>query len=511
YLKNRLINVNTFPMGIDYDKFQSALSSEGHKQEKIKLKQSLSYEKIILSIDRLDYTKGILNRLFAYELFLDNNPDWKNKIKLILQIIPSRIGVDKYGRLKKQIDELVGRINGKFGNIDWAPISYQYGFVEFEPLTALYSIADIMLVTPLRDGMNLISKEFLACKEDKTGVLILSEMAGSSKELGEAIIVNPNYKEEIAAAIETAINMPREVQIKKNTTMQQRLQRYNVVRWARDFISTMDEINNEQNNTGNIISDSFTKKMLTDYNTAEKRILFIDYDGTLIPYKYDPLTAVPEEKIINMLKRFTKKDNLDVVLVSGRDKKILDQWFGKLNIQIIAEHGAWIKTNKGWEMLKPLSAAWKPQIKAILEIYTDRLPGSFIEEKEFSLAWHYRKSEPELAKLRRRELTDQLLNLTANKELQVLKGHKVVEIRSVGINKGLAGLKILSENNYDFVAAIGDDWTDEDLFNILPLSAYTIMVGHSHSSAKCRIEDYTKVIELLNKIEEEKETRIQTY
>jgi trehalose 6-phosphate synthase/phosphatase len=166
----------------------------------LKIRHTLKFEKIILSIDRLDYTKGILNRLQGYEIFLQNNPRWIEKIILILRVIPSRIGVKHYRKMKKQIDEFVGRINGKFGSISWAPISYQYGFLPFNPLVALYSVSDVILVTPLRDGMNLISKEYIACRIDKTGVLILSEMAGSSKELTESIIINPNNKEEIAEA-----------------------------------------------------------------------------------------------------------------------------------------------------------------------------------------------------------------------------------------------------------------------------------------------------------------------
>jgi len=232
----RLVRARTFPMGIDFQKFQNSIVKSGVQKDVKKFRQRLKYEKIILSIDRLDYTKGILNRLQGYEIFLQNNSEWLEKIILILRVIPSRIGVKHYRKMKKQIDEFVGRINGKFGTIGWAPISYQYGFLPFNPLVALYSISDVILVTPLRDGMNLISKEYVASRIDKTGVLILSEMAGSSKELTESIIINPNNKEEIAEAISTALDMPIREQIRRIKIMQTHLRTFDVVKWADDFI-----------------------------------------------------------------------------------------------------------------------------------------------------------------------------------------------------------------------------------------------------------------------------------
>jgi trehalose 6-phosphate synthase/phosphatase len=239
FYNNRMVTAGTFPMGIDYHKFHSALSSPEHLAEKAKLKNIGSYEKIILSMDRLDYTKGIVNRLEAYDIFLSENPGWKEKVVLLLQIIPSRIGVDKYEELKHQIDEQVGRINGKYGSLQWTPVIYRYGFVQFYPLTALYSLADIMLVTPLRDGMNLIAKEYIACREKRDGVLILSEMAGASKELNEAVLVNPNLKEEIAEVLQNAINMPLDEQVRRNCIMQEKLEQNNVINWVESFINNL--------------------------------------------------------------------------------------------------------------------------------------------------------------------------------------------------------------------------------------------------------------------------------
>jgi trehalose 6-phosphate synthase/phosphatase len=193
--------------------------------EKQKLRATTKGQKIILSIDRLDYTKGIDKRLQAFELFLEKHPQYLGKVVLEMVAIPSRTEIFQYQEMKKDIDELVGKINGRFGTISWTPIIYQYKSLTLKELLALYSESVVALVTPLRDGMNMIAKEYIACRRDLTGVLVLSEMAGASSELGEAIIVNPNHVEEIANALQEALEMPKEQQMESNQLMQARLKR----------------------------------------------------------------------------------------------------------------------------------------------------------------------------------------------------------------------------------------------------------------------------------------------
>lgn len=502
---NSLVKADTFPMGIDFEKFQKSFENREVQNNLKELKKKLNYEKVILSIDRLDYSKGILHRLQGYEIFLEKNRQWFGKIILILRVVPSRIGVYQYRKMKKQIDEFVGRINGRFGSINWSPISYQYGFMPFNPLIALYSVSDIILVTPLRDGMNLISKEYLACRIDKTGVLILSEMAGSSKELGEALIINPNNKEEIAAAIHEAIEMPVKEQIRRNEIMQERIKRYDVVKWADDFIQKITSAGKDQERIeSKLLNEIRIEQLLNEFKNAKYRLIFLDYDGTLVPFAKNPGLVKPGKKLLDLLCSLAKNKKTDFILISGRDKDTLQEWFDIPGLEIIAEHGAWLKEKNqpqgGWRIIKPLLNNWKPQIFSILEMYADRLPGSFIEEKEFSLAWHYRGAEPELASIRTKELLDHLLSFTANIDIQVLQGNKVIEIRNAGVNKGIAGLNWISKNRYDFIMAIGDDWTDEDLFKVLPESAYSIKVGFAYSHSKFYVRNHTKVIELLNQL-----------
>jgi trehalose 6-phosphate synthase/phosphatase len=298
----RVVKAATFPIGIDFERFHNAAHDQAIQNEVQELRKKFNDSKVILSIDRLDYTKGISNRLRGCAVFLENNPAWHGKVVLLVVVVPSRVGVEHYQSMKRQIDELVGKINGRFSRIDWTPIVYQYRSFTFEPLMALYSISDVALVTPLRDGMNLIAKEYVASKSTKAGVLILSEMAGASKELGEALLINPNNIEEIAASIKEALEIPEIEQMRRMECMQGRLQRYTIIRWATDFINELHEVVNERNRlTAKILTPDLKKQMRADFIAAQRKILFLVYDGTLVPFVGDPQNAVPDEALLTVL------------------------------------------------------------------------------------------------------------------------------------------------------------------------------------------------------------------
>lgn len=501
-LGNHVVKVDTFPMSIQFNKFKTTANSPEVQKKKGKLRKTLDGYKVILSIDRLDYTKGLINRLQSYELFLEKNEQWHRKVILLLVVVPSRVGVEHYQQMKREIDELVGRINGRFGGIDWAPISYQYRYLPYSSLVTLYSVSDIALITPLRDGMNLVAKEYIACRTDKTGVLILSEMAGASKELGEAILINPNNKEEVADALVAALEMPHEEQIRRNQVMQDRLSRYDVVRWADDFVQELLTVREEQKKLDTkVLSSHMREYLLSDLNKARRRLVFLDYDGTLVPFASSPQIAKPYEDVLRILRRLSADSKNEIVLISGRDKETLQEWFGELDINLVAEHGIWIKEkNRDWKMIKPLMNGWKAGIFPILKTYVDRVPGAFTEEKDFSIAWHYRKADPEQGPMQAKELMDALVNFTANIDVQVLQGSKVVEIRTAGVNKGTAGLHWLSRDEHDFILVIGDDRTDEDLFRVLPETAYSIKVGMKQSYARFNVQSHIEVMELLEQL-----------
>jgi len=498
----RLVRAETIPIGIDFQKFNSAPGTPEMEREKEKFKGTLAGLKVVLSVDRLDYTKGIINRLRGYEIFLERNPRWHKKVVLVLLVVPSRIGVRKYDEMKKEIDELAGKIIGKFGGVDWTPVLYQYRFLPFHPLSALYNASDIALVTPLRDGMNLIAKEYVASRTDKSGVLILSEMAGASKELGEAIIINPNNVNEIADAIKAALEMPAEEQVRRNQIMQDRIAQYDVVRWANDFLDGLLSVKEKQKIYNAKLLDAKTKgQLVTSFKNAQKRLIFIDYDGTLVPFVDQPQMAKPTEDLLKVLKRLSEDLRTEIVIVSGRDRSTLEKWFGSLAIGLVAEHGVWLKEkDKNWQMIKPLTSKWKPLILPILHRRVRRAPGAFVEEKEFSVVWHYRKVDPEFGEMQAKELMDDLINFTANVDVQVLRGSKVVEVRNAGVNKGFAGLHWVSKGGFDFIMAVGDDWTDEDLFKILPESAYTLRVGMTGSYARFNLRNYKDARKLIEEL-----------
>jgi len=501
---DRILRADTFPMGINCGQYSTAAQNLKVQAERKRVRKKLGDCQVILSVDRLDYTKGIPQRLEAFSEFLDRTPKFKRRVTLVLVVVPSRTRVEHYMQLKKRIDGLVGEINGKHGTIGWMPVWYLYRSLPFYSLTALYSLADVALVTPLRDGMNLVAKEYTAAQTDGKGVLILSETAGAAQELGEAIIINPNNQEEIVQALAKALEMPEQEQIQRNRIMQERLRRYTVVRWANDFIDRLLSTKKvQQEMAARALTYEVQSKLVRDFQESVKALLLLDYDGTLVPFSPTPREAIPGAGLLRLLERLAKNPRAEVVLMSGRDKDALETWFGHLNAGAVAEHGVWIKEKgKGWETMEPLTSEWKKEIYPILESWVDRTPGSFIEEKEFSLVWHYRKANPELGDLRARELKDNLTNITANLNLQVLEGSKVVEVKNANINKGRAAVRWLSKEHWDFILALGDDWTDEDTFKVLPSTAWSIKVGGGLSTARFNLNSPSEVVSLLRKLAE---------
>ncbi len=496
---NRTVRVDMFPMGIDYREFADAAESPAVVEEIRSAREQYGERKIILSFDRLDYTKGIPLRLEAFDTFLEKKPDYRGNVSLILVAVPSRTSIEQYQTLKQQIDELVGRINGKYGTTEWLPVRYFYNYLPFEVLVANYKLADVALVTPLRDGMNLMAKEFLATKTEGKGVLILSEMAGAAPELGEAVIVNPNDREAVVDAIETALTMSEEEQTERNRIMQKRLRRYDITHWAGDFINRLDDARLlQEERSERLLTAEMRRKLVADYGASINRLILLDYDGTLVPFAAKPEKATPDSAAMDQLARLAAEQNNKVVIISGRDRQTLESWFGALDINFIAEHGAWIKEREHpWTMLESLSSEWKDEVFPLLELYADRTPGAFVEEKEYSVVWHYRKADPVLGSLRAKELKDDLLHLTANLNVAVMEGNRVIEVKSTMINKGRAARHWTVQKPWDFILAIGDDRTDEDLFEVLPESAYSIKVGLTASRARFNLASQRDVLPLL--------------
>lgn len=278
-----------------------------------------------------------------------------------------------------------------------------------------------------------------------------------------------------------------------------RLKQYDVESWAKDFLEKLDQVTTSQENLrSKQLNQERQDILLSKYHDSHMRLLLLDYDGTLMSFKDKPELAAPDREILDILHRLSSDERNNLVIISGRDRNILEAWFGKLPIHIVAGHGVWIREKgKDWTLIENVNDEWKEVIRPILEIHVNRTPRSFIEEKEYSLAWHYRKCDPDFAEIRVSELKETLLGLTDNLNIGIFDGNKVLEIKDTTINKGRAAFLWINELQPEYILAIGDDWTDEDMFSILPESAYSIKVGYGSTNANYNLNNVDEVRKLL--------------
>ncbi|MCW7463527.1 bifunctional alpha,alpha-trehalose-phosphate synthase (UDP-forming)/trehalose-phosphatase [Leptospira limi] len=486
YFQNHLTKTAAFPMGINVEQFSKYANSKECDSIANQINTNHKNLKQILSVDRLDYTKGVLQRLNAFELFLKQNPDWIKRCKLVLVLVPSRTDVSSYQSMKRAIDEKVGAINGSFGTLDWTPILYQYKGFPFEELVPLYKNTHVMLVTPFRDGMNLVAKEFLVSQ--KNGMLVLSEMAGASAELPEAILVNPNDVSGMANAIKEAIEIEESEILKRNEVMISRLKENSVMDWANKIYYETEETA-KRNLNFQTKSISPKSDVLLPKSNRPIFILF-DYDGTLVPFQSLPHLAIPSKELIESILQLSKFSNVSIAIISGRDRKFLESIFTDLPLHLIAEHGAWHKPPDltEWNSLFYSNVDWKKEIKSHLDEFTKRVPGSFTEEKEFSLVWHFRNADPDIGLNAAREMLDELSQISSNSGFFVQRGNKIIEVREYGTGKGKAARKILPDIEQE-TFVFGDDTTDEDMFREIPENAITVKIGKSETIAKYRFHN----------------------
>ena len=503
----REIIVDTFPMGIDFDKFEStaikhkAVAEENFSAFRTELERhkALNEGKIILSIDRLDYSKGVINRIKSFEYFLETYPEYQEKVRLVMVSVPSRTNVSHYKKLKRDTDEIIGRVNGKFATVNWTPIWYYYRSFDFEDLIDFYCLSDVAMVTPLRDGMNLVAKEYLATRIDNKGVLILSELAGASKELHQSLIVNPFDIKSLSASIYEAINMPAQEQEERNLELRERIKRYNVTFWSNNFLERLSsiDINSHLHKTIKV-NAKINTNIINKFNAAKKKLFLLDYDGTLVKFHKMRNKALPSQQVINLIDQLSKDESNHLVIISGRPMSFLENVFNTNKITLVAEHGHFLKhaQSEKWIDKHPTNNDWMMHILPIFQQFTDNTPGTLIEKKKNSLVWHYRKTDPELGIKKAEELKTVLSSMISN-EISIMKGNKVIEVIPAGINKGIAALELYSNDNYDFVFVAGDDVTDEDMFLKLPADIHSIKIGHQQTSAKYTVSDSDQLIDIL--------------
>lgn len=500
----RVARVDAFPLGVDVDRFALAAADPRIVARAAEIKATHRGASIMTSVDRLDYTKGIPQRLSAFARFLEEYPEWRRRIVLLMVAVPSRTSVEQYQQLKRDVDEVVGRIEGTLGETDWSPVSYMSRAVSFEELVAIYLASDVMLVTPLADGMNLVAKEYVAAvAQYGHGALIVSEMAGAARELGEAIVVNPYDTAAVTEAMGEALGLTRDLQSQRLRAMLDRLRRYDVHRWTREYLEALDDAARERDALqAGVLSEQATDELISAYRGATERLVLLDYDGTLVGFDRRPSSVAPSKDLIELLRTLAREPHTQLYILSGRGRDTLEGWFGSIGIGLAAEHGAFVRHQGSaeWEGGEGPAPEWKDAIRQVMQIYVDRTPGAFLEEKERALVWHYRAAEPLQGKRRARELRYALGHLMENAALSVTEGRKVIEVREIGTSKGEVVTGILSAGNPDFVLAIGDDVTDEDMFAALPPDAWSIKVGMEGSRARFRVASFIGVRALLTRL-----------
>jgi trehalose 6-phosphate synthase/phosphatase len=500
----RVVRLEALPIGIAPEEYTGLLSDdEATARYYAEWIERYKGRKVLLAVDRLDYTKGVPERLRTYARLLKSSPELKDKVILIQIAVPTREGIATYQNLRTEVNQLVGEINGKLGTPDWTPVVYINRAIEREELVALYKLADVCWVGPLRDGMNLVSKEYVACNGDGEGVLVLSEFAGAAAEMGEALMINPFDEERTAATVERALALDGRERSLRMQALHSRVLRNNVFSWGDRFLTSLEEAVSARGR----YADTQPKRLRSAeirqaYIQARRRLLILDYDGTLVPFANYPEQAAPPPVLIRLLTALVTDSNNCVALVSGRQMENLDRWFGAIEgMWLVAEHGAELKPpgSNSWEPLRAQAPTeWKSTVMPILEHYVDRTPGSFIEEKKHSVVLHYRMAEPEFGEWLANELVSMLEAMLAETELRAFRGEKIIEVRPVWVNKGEAFEHILAaQPEPDFLFAAGDDRTDEDLFEHIRGEAWTVHVGSGPTHAAFAVPDFESVRKLL--------------
>ena len=491
-IEGRRVQFRAFPMGID----AAAFTGPGEPlEDDFALRPD---EVLLLGVDRLDYTKGIRRRLKAVERVLERRPDLRGKLRMVQVAVPSRENVGAYGDFRARVEQTIGAINGRFSTLGNVVVHYLYRGLPQAQLLSLYRAAAVMLVTPLRDGMNLVAKEFTAARTDGDGVLILSEFAGAAEEMPEALLVNPFDIDGMADAIEQALAMPEAERRARMTQLNARVTHFDVHRWADGFLQALAE-GAARNEPPPLLAKEV---LLGAAREAGGLVVLLDYDGTLVRFAARPELAAPDRELMKLLVDLTQRPGCSLHIVSGRPREDLERWFGELPVGLHAEHGLFTRVQGDWQARGSLSEDLRVKVKATLDRVVQCTPGSRVEVKAVGFAWHYRQAEPEHGASQARELRLHLRELLIGTPLEVLPADKVVEVRLRGVHKGVVLRGLIGPG--ELAVAIGDDRTDEDLFMALPSDAITVHVGRAPSAARFHLPDVTAVRAMLRALADDR-------
>jgi trehalose 6-phosphate synthase/phosphatase len=500
WFRGRAVRIGTFPMGVDVTRFETLAASSGVERRLETIRREVGARQLIVGVDRLDYTKGIPRRLLAFERFLARHPERRDSVRFIQVAVPSRGEVGEYRGFRRTVNEIVGRINSTISTIGNVPLHYLHRSVSDDTLAALYRAAAVMLVTPLRDGMNLVAKEFVATRVDEDGVLVLSEFAGAADELGDGLIVNPYDIDGVADAIETALAMPPEERRTRMHSLRQRVAACTVHDWVSGFAAELELQSRTATDVPAVLTAKRMAHLASELQRASHLAILVDYDGTLVRVEDTPELARPDAALIRLLDELARCRNVDVHIVSGRGKATLEEWLGRLPVTLWAEHALWRRDpmQPEWRAAFSQDRMWKDTVRDLMKHASSRTPGSLVEDKGDSLAWHYRLSDPLYADEEAARLKAAIADAFPHGEIEPVCGRKVVEARPHGAQKGLAVAAVRAETPEARILAIGDDRTDEDMFaTTLAAGGVAVSVGDHDSRARLHVTGTADVRRLL--------------
>ncbi|EFJ28419.1 trehalose phosphate synthase [Selaginella moellendorffii] len=481
--QGKLTRVAAFPIGIDAERFVRALHTSTVRNHIQELSRRFSGRKVMLGVDRLDMIKGIPQKLLAFEKFLEDNPIWHDKVVMVQIAVPTRTDVHEYQKLSSQVHEIVGRINGRFGTLTTVPIHHLDRSLEFYELCALYAITDVLLVTSLRDGMNLVSYEYVACQDQKKGVLVLSEFAGAAQSLGAgAILINPWNIVEAACAIADALNM--------SETERQERHRHNFIHvtshtaqlWADTFVSELnDTVVEAELRILRVPPPLPVEKAISSYATSKNCLLILGFNAALTAQadapRLDRVRETLHPALHETLRHLCADPKATVVILSGSERSLLDEAFGDFKLWLAAENGMFLRHTSGdWMTTMPehLNLDWVESVQLVFDYFSERTPRSYVEARQTSLVWNFKYADLEFGRVQAWDMLQHLwTGPISNAAVDVVQGSKSVEVRPVGVSKGAAIDRILGEVVHsknmsvpiDYVMCIGHFLSkDEDIY-----------------------------------------------
>ena len=489
----RTVRVTSLPIGIDFERYEKAALAADTTAEPPR-------ERIVLGVDRLDYTKGIPDRIRAFEHLLDLHPEHRGQVVLLQLAVPSRDEVLEYRRLKREIDELVGRVNGRFATADWSPIRYLYRQLPFDELVALYRTADVALVTPLRDGMNLVAKEYVACQVGDPGVLVLSRLAGSAETMREALLVNPYNLDETASAVHRALNMDEAERRARIIALRRRERRDDVFSWVTAFLAGAQASAEALRPPTDAEFASYISPFLTRGPTH--LALILDYDGTLVPRTESGPTPALGGSMRDALARCAARPDTSITVVGRRSVAELQRLVGNPDVTVIGNHGLEIQGPDLEPFRHEDLELYRAKMEGLVAALR-RQPSDDLEVEADGALVNVRLSPTSID---REELAERTRKLIREQGFQPVDGGSGIVARPpIGWDKGRAVLHLL-RTRYGpewpervRVIYVGDDQTDEEAFNLLSGLAMTFRVrsGETESEAGFRLPTVDSVRALL--------------